>query len=57
MTLECKVLYRQLLDKDAVPEDIKKTMYPENVDSSNPMANRDYHVAYYGKILKAYIIE
>ena len=57
LTLECKVLYRQLLDKDAVPEDIKKTMYPGNVDSSNPMANRDYHVAYYGKILKAYIIE
>ncbi|HIV99675.1 MAG TPA: flavin reductase family protein [Candidatus Desulfovibrio intestinipullorum] len=57
LTLECKVLYRQLLDKNAVPEDIRKTMYPENVDSSNPMANRDYHVAYFGKILKAYIIE
>ena len=57
LTLECKVLYRQLLDKNAVPEDIRKAMYPEHVDSSNPMANCDYHYCYYGKILKSYIIE
>lgn len=57
LTLECRVLYKQLLDKNAVPEDVRKSMYPEDVDSSNPMANRDYHFCYYGKILKAYIIE
>ena len=57
LTLECKVLYRQLLDKNAVPEDIRKAMYPEHVDSSNPMANCDYHYCYYGKILKSYIID
>lgn len=57
LTLECQVIYRQLLDKNAVPEDVKKAMYPEHLDSSAPMANRDYHFTYYGKILKAYIIE
>ena len=57
LTLECRVMYSQLQDKEAIQENIRKSMYPENVDSSNPMANRDYHVAYYGKILKAYIIK
>lgn len=57
LTLECKVLYRQLQDKEAIPADIRASMYPDDVDSSNPMANRDYHVAYYGEIVKAYVIE
>ncbi len=57
LTLECKVLYRQLQDKDSIPEFIKEKMYPENLDSSNPGANRDYHIAYYGHIVKAYIIQ
>lgn len=56
LTLECKVLYRQLQDRNAIPEFIKEKMYPENIDSSNPGANRDYHIAYYGQIVKAYII-
>ena len=56
LTLECKVLYRQLQEKDSIPEFIREKMYPENLDSSNPGANRDYHVAYYGQIVKAYII-
>lgn len=56
LTLECRVIYRQMQDRDAIPESIRKTMYPEDVDSSNPMANRDYHVAYYGKIVKSYIL-
>jgi len=57
LTLECKVLYKQLQDKQAIPESIRESMYPEHVDSSNPMANRDYHIAYYGQIVKAYIIQ
>lgn len=56
LTLECRVLYRKLQDKNAIPEHIRETMYPEHVDSSSPMANRDYHVEYYGKIERAYII-
>ncbi len=57
LTLECRVLYRQLQDKNSIPEFIKEKMYPENLDSSDPGANRDYHIAYYGQIMKAYIIQ
>ncbi len=57
LTLECRVLYRQLQDKDSIPAFIREKMYPENLDSSNPGANRDYHIAYYGQIVKAYLIE
>lgn len=57
LTLECKVLYRQLQNKDAIPAFIKEKMYPENADSSSPGANRDYHIACYGQIVKAYIIK
>ena len=57
LTLECKVLYQQLQSKEAVPAFIREKMYPEDADSSNPGANRDYHIAYYGQIVKAYIIQ
>lgn len=57
LTLECKVLYQQLQDKNSIPLDIQKAMYPQNVDSSSPMANRDFHIAYYGEIVNAYIIQ
>lgn len=57
LTLECKVLYQQLQNKDAIPEFIREKMYPEDADSSNPGANRDYHIAYYGQVVKAYIIK
>ena len=57
LTLECKVIYRQLQDRSAIPEDIRVRNYPEDADSSAPGANRDYHIAYYGEIVKAYIIE
>ncbi len=57
LTLECKVLYRQLQDRESIPEFIKEKMYPENLDSSNPGANCDYHIAYYGQIMKTYIIQ
>ena len=57
LTLECKVIYRQLQDRSAIPEDIRVRNYPEDADSSAPGANRDYHIAYYGEIVKAYIIQ
>lgn len=57
LTLECRLLYKQFQDKDALPEEIKKNMYPEDVDSTSPGSNKDCHIAYYGEILKAYIIE
>ncbi len=57
LTLECKIVYRQLQDRNKIPEEIKKTCYPEDVGSSFYGANKDYHIAYYGEIVKAYICE
>lgn len=57
LTLECKVLYRQMQDKDAIPQDIKDDCYPQDVDSTSPLANKDFHIAYYAEIVKAYIIQ
>ena len=57
LTLECRVIYKQLQCQQAIPAYIKDENYPQDVDSSYPLANKDYHIAYYGEIIKAYIIE
>ncbi len=57
LTLECKVIYKQLQDKDAVTPENREKHHPSDVDSSFHAANKDYHVAYYGEIVNAYIIE
>lgn len=51
LTLECKVVYRNPQPVDGLPQAILDRYYPE-VDGV-----RDYHIAYYGEILSAYIIE
>ncbi len=56
ITLECKVIYRQKQEYELYPEEIRPS-YPQSVDSTNPMANRDVHVTYFGQILDAYILE
>ncbi len=57
LTLECRVVYKQLQDRNALtPENLEKH-YPQDVDSSHPFANKDFHIAYYGEIVGAYIIE
>lgn len=56
LTLECKVLYAQKQDLSLLPKDIREKMYPQDVDGSYPMANRDAHTAYIGQIVDAYII-
>ena len=56
LTLECRVLYRQKQDLSLIPEDIRVRSYPENVDSSAPLANRDAHIMYIGEILSCYRI-
>ncbi len=56
LTLECKVLYSQRQDPTRLPETIYKKSYPQDVDGSYPMANRDPHTAYIGEIVAAYII-
>lgn len=55
LTLECRVLYAQPQDLSLLPEDIRAKMYPQDVDGSYPMANRDAHTMYIGEIVAAYI--
>ena len=40
-----------------MPESIQKECYPKDVPSTNPMENKDVHIAFYGQIVDAYIIE
>ncbi|MCG4720341.1 flavin reductase family protein, partial [Bacteroides intestinalis] len=56
LTLECRVIYKQEQDKNAITEENKKAFYPQDVDSSYHGANNDFHTAYYGEIIGAYII-
>ena len=56
LTIECKVLYAQDQDLSQIPEDIREKMYPQDVDGSYPMANRDFHTMYVGEIVDAYVI-
>lgn len=57
LTLECRVIYKQKQDPQAITEENKQKFYPQNVDSSYHSANQDYHTAYYGEIVAAYMIE
>ena len=57
LTLECRVVYRQKQDEREITEENKNMFYPQDVDSSFYGANKDFHTAYYGEIVSAYIIE
>lgn len=57
LTLECKVIYKQQQDLSAIPQDILDRYYPVEDDTLHPGSDRDYHIAYTGQIMKAYIIE
>lgn len=56
LTLECKILYSQKQELEKIPMDIRTQMYPQDVDGTYFMANRDAHTAYIGEIVAAYII-
>ncbi len=56
LTLECKVLYSQKQELAAIPDEIRIKSYPQDVDGTYPMANRDAHTAFIGEIITAYII-
>ena len=47
LTLECKVIYRQRQENDQIPQDLFNRYYPAG----------DYHTAFYGEIVSAYVIE
>ncbi len=53
LTLECKVIYRQDQDPDAINEENTRRYYPV----PEGWEKGDYHTAYYGQITAAYIIE
>jgi len=52
LTLECRVIYKQKQDLSAIPENILARYYP-----ADEAGYQDYHYAYYGEIVSAYIIE
>ena len=51
LTIECRVLYAQDQDMDAIPEELKKRFYPEGAGGF------DHHTMYVGLIESAYILE
>ena len=53
LTLECKVIYKQKQDLNSVPEAVIKRFYPVLDESGF----QDYHIAYYGEIVNAYLIQ
>ncbi len=53
LTLECKVIYKQQQDLSKMPEAVIDRFYPV-IDEAG---FRDYHIAYYGEIVNAYLIE
>ena len=53
LTLECKVIYKQDQDPDAINQENTARYYPRNEE----FPEGDYHTAYYGQITAAYIIE
>lgn len=53
LTLECRVIYRQDQEPSAVNEENTARYYPR----SEEFPQGDYHTAYYGQILAAYIVE
>ncbi len=57
LTLECRVVYKQKQDAREITEEHRNMFYPQAVDSSFHGANKDFHTAYYGEIVSAYIIE
>ena len=56
LTLECRVVFRQRQELDLLDEKFR-AFYPQDVPSTNPMGNKDPHVAYYGEIVGAYLAE
>ena len=57
LTLECRVIYKQKQDIAVMDKETVEKFYPQNVDSSFTGSNRDVHIAYYGEIVNAYVIQ
>lgn len=55
LTLECKVIYKQLQNKNEIPLDINAEFYPQDVSGTFSGSNSDYHTMFFGEIVGAYI--
>lgn len=53
LTLECRLIYKQAQDLNMLPDEILQRFYPV-MDAEG---FRDYHIAYYGEIVNAYLID
>ena len=53
LTLECKVIYKQPQNLSCLPQAVIDRFYP----AINEDGIQDYHIAYYGEIVNAYLIE
>jgi len=53
LTLECRVIYKQKQDLSVMPQSVIDRFYPV-IDKAG---FQDYHIAYYGEIVNAYLIE
>lgn len=57
LTLECKVIYKQKQDLSAIPAEIMDRYYPVTPGITYTGETSDFHYAYYGEIVGAYLIE
>ncbi len=57
VTIECKILYRQLQDPTLLPEALSDRFYPRDKESSFSGSNCDPHLTYFGEIVDAYVLE
>jgi hypothetical protein len=53
----CRNRCKQAQDMNAMTEENRAKFYPQDVDSLFTGSNKDTHVAYYGEIVNAYVIE
>lgn len=53
LTLECRVIYKQKQDLSSMPQNVIDRFYPV----MDEKGFQDYHIAYYGEIVNAYLIK
>ncbi len=57
LTLECKVVYKQKLDLESMSPELRDRFYPADVTDVDTGANAYTHMAFYGEVVDAYILE
>ncbi len=57
ITLECKVVYRQMMDQAAVSEATRNRFYPADVTDVDASGSCYYHEIYYAEIVDSYVLE